>query len=241
MRHNSTGISEQVKRNIEAITEAIIMKMLQKRKLQPVNEVEEKIKSKFNLDDKLAKQYVNNTLDKLKNQKLLEHFPKGQYPMVVQKKEMIIHPNHENKNEMQHKDFFKLEEPVFAPANLYPVPLETERVAIPLQDDAQIVAKENINDLEFDKQYQLPTGQVEMNIYESENGHFFVGHQVIDTTSSNQQEVVIEQISPEFQSPEIAFEALDGFITKIEPELERDIENILEAEFEVIEEEIELS
>ncbi|GMG76932.1 hypothetical protein ShirakiTB12_54010 [Priestia megaterium] len=239
MRHNSTGISEQVKRNIEAITEAIIMKMLQKRKLQPVNEVEEKIKDKFDLDSKSAKQYVNTTLDKLKNQKRLEYFPQGQYPMIVPKREMIIHPEHENKNEMQHKDFFKLEEPVFAPANLYPVPLDSERIVFTVAD-SEIVAKQSVENVEFDNRYLLTSDIVEMNVYETERGTFFVGHQVIDSHADDTK-FVIEQLSQEVENPELAFGVLDTFNTVLDHRIEKEIEEILDVEFTVLEDEVELN
>ncbi|WP_257144442.1 hypothetical protein [Bacillus wiedmannii] len=44
MHHNSTGISEQLKKNVEAFTEALIMHLLQRRKLQSTQKLRKRLK-----------------------------------------------------------------------------------------------------------------------------------------------------------------------------------------------------
>ena len=64
MHHNSTGISEQLKKNIEAFTEALIMHLLQRRKLQSTQKIEEEVEKKLERKPLYQKQKLKKTQKK---------------------------------------------------------------------------------------------------------------------------------------------------------------------------------
>ncbi|SFD18084.1 hypothetical protein SAMN04488168_12318 [Bacillus sp. 491mf] len=228
MHHNSTGISEQLKKNMEAFTEALIMHLLQRRKLQSTQKVEEEVEKKLEKKVSLpkeeikkhAKQITYDVIHKLEEKKEITVFNKGTYK----------HP--------RTHEIVYLPSPQIAPYGMYNIPIESERIAASVPERL-IVEK---TDDDFDKKFKSVHENVYFNVYEcQEKEVFFIGREVYDASEASDGvvSVCIEKISDDFDSKEKAFLIMDKFIEEeIGKELEKDLENVLDIEAEELEEEI---
>ena len=228
MHHNSTGISEQLKKNVESFTEALIMHLLQRRKLQSTKKIEEEVEKKLEKKVSLpkeeikqhAKQITYDVIHKLEDKKEITVFNKGTYR----------HPR-------THETVY-LPTPQIAPYGMYNIPIESERIAA-IVPERLIVEK---TDDDFDKKFKFVHENVYFNVYKcQEKEIFFIGREVYDVSeaSNGVASVCIEKISDDIDSKEKAFLIMDKFIEEeIGKELEKDLENVLDIEAEELEEEI---
>ncbi|MFV5897188.1 hypothetical protein [Bacillus cereus] len=228
MHHNSTGISEQLKKNVEAFTEALIMHLLQRRKLQSTQKIEEEVEKKLDKKTSLpkaeikenAKKITYDIMQKLEDKKEITVFNKGSYK----------HPR-------THETVY-LPTTQIAPYGMYNIPIESERMAFVVPD--KIIVEKTHDD--FDHKFKAVHENVYFNVYEShEREVFFIGREVYDVSqpSDGVVPICIEKISDDFDSKEKAFLIMDKFIEEeIGKELEKDLENVLDIEAEELEDEI---